>query len=201
MDKNTFNDKVAHPDQFTAQERGWLRAVSAKHPYSQVVQVMTLLADHAYGFDTPQQRRLTALSMCNPQGLTARMESVKAVSAEQPSFDVLNEINTFQEVSFKTAPKSVILSNFLKIATSDGQEMDNEEALPAESKDKKSLKADASLGTETLAIILEKQGKLAQAIAIYENLMERNPEKSSTFAARIEALKEQLNNKKQETKQ
>ena len=111
------------------------------------------------------------------------------------NFDILNEINTFQEVSFKTAPKSVILSNFLQIATSEGEETPSGEPLPAETKDKKSLVADASLGTETLAVILEKQGKYDKALAIYENLLARNPEKSSIFAPRIEKLESLLNRK------
>lgn len=195
MDKKEFNERVAHPESFTAQERGWLRAMSAKYPFSGVVSTLTLLADHAYGFETPMQRRAVALAMCNPQGLGQMLSQVKAVQAEQPAFDVLSEINTYQEVSFKTAPKSVILSNFLEIATSDGHDLEGQEALPAEEKDKKSLKPNASVGTETLAVILEKQGRYAQAIAIYENLLKRNPEKNSTFAARIEALKAKQNSK------
>ena len=61
--------------------------------------------------------------------------------------------------------------------------------------DKKSLMPDVSLGTETLAVILEKQGKYDKALAIYENLLARNPEKNSIFAPRIEKLEALLNSK------
>ena len=195
MDKKGFNERVSHSEGYTSQDRGWLRAMMAKYPYSSVVGVLALQADHAFGFDTDSQRRAVALSMCNAQGLNAMLANVKQKAPEVQNFDILNEINTFQEVSFKTAPKSVILSNFLQIATSEREETPSGEPLPAETKDKKSLVADASLGTETLAVILEKQGKYDKALAIYENLLARNPEKSSIFAPRIERLNALMNNK------
>jgi hypothetical protein len=43
--------------------------------------------------------------------------------------------------------------------------------------------------TETMAEVLEKQGKLEQAIEIYEKLSFNNPSKSVYFAAKIEELK------------
>ena len=193
MDKKEFIERISHAEQFTSQDRGWLRAMQAKYPFSSLVGVMALLADRAFGFDTPEQRRSVALSMCNAQGLNALLSNARQGVAESQNFDILNEINTFQEISFKTAPKSVILSNFLQIATSDGQETSSEEPLPAEGKEKKSLTADASLGTETLAVILEKQGKYDKALSIYENLLARNPEKNSTFAPRIEHLRSLIN--------
>ena len=195
MDKKEFIDRLSRPESFSSQDRGWLRAKLARYPFSSVVATMALLADHAHGFDTEAERLRVALAMCNPQGLGQLLANAKQPAPEQPTFDVLGEINSFQEISFKTAPKSVILSNFLDIATAEGQEIGDEEPLPAEVKDKKSLTADASLGTETLAVILEKQGKYDRALAIYENLMSRNPEKSSIFAPRIERLQSLMNNK------
>ena len=195
MDKKDFNTRVSHPEAYSSQDRAWLRAIQAKYPFSSAVSLLALLADHAFQFDSAGERRAVALAMCNPQGLNALLGAVRQASAEPANFDILSEINTFQEVSFKTAPKSVILSEFLQIATSEDSENDDTEPLPAETRDKKSLAADASLGTETLAVILEKQGKPDKALAIYENLLARNPEKSSIFAPRIERLRALMNNK------
>ena len=120
------------------------------------------------------------------------LADAKAFVEEHPA-DILSEINTFQEVSFKTAPKSVILSNFLKIDNANSLESDSMSEKDEVFNDKKSLAPNESLYTETLAIILEKQGKLDKALAVYVNLLAHNPEKSSTFAPRIEKLKAQLN--------
>ena len=69
------------------------------------------------------------------------------------------------------------------------------EPVAVEQNDKKSIQADSSLGTETLAVILEKQGKYDKALAIYRNLLAQNPEKSSNFAPRIERLETLINSK------
>lgn len=49
--------------------------------------------------------------------------------------------------------------------------------------------------TETLAKIYIKQGNLAKAIKVYQNLSLKHPEKNTIFAAQIKNLKEQLHNK------
>lgn len=49
-----------------------------------------------------------------------------------------------------------------------------------------------SLVTESFAKILTKQGKLEQAIGIYEKLSLKNPGKSAYFAQKIDELKSQL---------
>lgn len=212
MNQKQFADKVSNPVNFSSQNRGWLKAMLAKYPYSSVVGTLSLLADHAYGFDSPEERRAVALSVCNPAALDkliaeASMETTTVADAPAPTplpeeqpFDVLNEINTFQEVSFKTAPKSVILSNFLPSEASEEGGLKDRDGEKHNFNDKKSLIADSSLGTETLAIILKDQGRYDKALAIYEKLLAHNPEKSSNFAPRIEELKSLINSKKSNEK-
>ena len=197
MDKKQFVDLVSNPAQYSSQDRGWLKAMQAKYPFSSVVTLQALLADHAFDFDTPEGRRSVALAMCDPSVLDGLLANVsqRTTATEDSSFDILNEINTFQEVSFKTAPKSVILSNFLKVDPSGEEDFNSKQVSSHDINDKKSLQANESLGTETLAVILEKQGNYAQALAIYKNLLARNPEKSSIFAPRIERLESIINNK------
>lgn len=200
MDKKQFIDMISAPTRFSSQDRGWLKAQLAKYPYSSVVATLALLADHAHGFDTPEERRAVALSISNPEVLDTLLANASsgpaaATVADDPSFDILSEINTFQEVSFKTAPKSVILSNFLQVDPSEEENEASQDARNRDINDKKSLTPDVSLGTETLAVILEKQGRYDKALAIYKNLLAHNPEKSSIFAPRIEKLESLLNRK------
>ena len=196
MDKNQFIEMTSNPSRFTSQGRGWLKAQLAKYPYSSVVSTLTLLADRAFGFDTAEERRAVALSVCNPavlDSLLASASSGPAPVADDPSFDILSEINNIQEVSFKTAPKSVILSNFLQVDPSKEENENPDSTRMHDINDKKSLVPDVSLGTETLAVILEKQGRYDKALAIYKNLLSHNPEKSSIFAPRIQRLTTILN--------
>ena len=189
MDKKQFAEMVAHPTRFTPQNRGWLRAMVDKYPHSSLMNTLALLADHVYRFDTPTERRAVVLSMINSDRLDAMLEHATG-PAEDPKFDILNEINTFQEISFKTAPKSVILSKFLESAPTQNVGNATPQSSYTETDDKKSIQPNESLGTETLAVILEKQGRYDRALAIYKNLLAQNPEKNSIFAPRIQHLEE-----------
>ena len=195
MDKKQFAERVANPVKFTSQERGWLHAMSAKYPHSSIVSAMALLADRAFHFDTPEERRAVALAVCDMGRIDSLINSVKPTVDEQP-FDILNEINTFQEVSFKTAPKSVILSEFLENSGGMPPEMEDYDEVSVQDLAKKSIRPSDLLESETLALVLERQGKLAQAVSMYEKLIVNNPEKSSTFAVRIASLKARMNEDK-----
>ena len=53
----------------------------------------------------------------------------------------------------------------------------------------RSTRAEPDLASESLAKILTRQGKIDRAIAVYERLMVKQPEKMAYFAAQIESLR------------
>ena len=109
---------------------------------------------------------------------------------QQPSVDIFKEINSYQETSFKTAPKSVILSKFLAHDTEIEAPDEDENQVSVEELGKRSVVRDDDICTETLAAILEQQGKIDEACDMYEKLMGKYPEKSATFALRIANMRQ-----------
>ena len=215
MDKKSFSNVMDHPCSPSPDEWESLRQERDRHPYSATLQVLSLLADKDNGAPMWERQTLPVVSLYvrDAGRLYGQLkEGVPPMSQpEQPAvapppvpqptekpmpstekFDIMQEINEYQEVSFKTAPKSVILSNFLEKDGGITLDSDTYNDVSVQELAKKSILPSDFLETETLAVILEKQGKLAQAIAVYEKLMVNNPEKSSTFAVRIAELKAQL---------
>ena len=226
MDKSSFGGLMDHQGCLTSEEWEQLRRERDAYPFSAPLQVLSLLADKASGTPLWEQQALPRVLLYVQQHsrLHEQLAAVGRPAAPAPvvqeppvdarpapkeqygevddsaPFDVLQAINSYQEVSFKTAPKSVILSNFLEkdggIVLSDN----GFEEVSIQELAKKSIAADDSLESETLAIVLEKQGKYARALAMYEKLMLNNPEKSITFAVRISALKTLLSENNKENK-
>lgn len=209
MEKSDLGNIMDTPSSITAVQLEALRRERDAHPYSAPLQVVSLMADKLGGtplWETQTKPRVALYMMdagrldCLLDGCTRQpaaqevkpptirqepVETAPVVEAEG-EFDILKEINAYQEVSFKTAPKSVILSNFLE---KDGgirlEEMGFEEVSVQELA-KKSIQTLEPLETEAMAVMLMRQGKFESAVAIYRKLISKYPEKSSIFAARIE---------------
>ncbi|MBR5353461.1 MAG: hypothetical protein IK126_07070 [Bacteroidales bacterium] len=219
MDKNSFAQMMNRPGRLTPEEWDELHRERDRYPFSAPLQVLALLADKAGGAPLWEKQALPYVSLYVPdvEWLYAQMEALdrpaavppaprpaaqeEAVPTPQaeeerplpPGFDILQEINAYQDVSFKTAPKSVILSNFLEKDGGITLDSDTYDAVSVQELAQNSIRPSDSVESETLAVILEKQGKLQQALAMYEKLMVNNPEKSSTFAVRIAELQSKLN--------
>lgn len=221
IEKAIFNSRIATLNVYTLQEKLDIQSAKSRYPYCSLLQMLDLLSDKAaniYHWNERFSQRV-ALHMLDTTRLMDHLSAVKTIDISTPddlklkeqienaknrefapndpdSFDVLDEINAYQEVSFKTAPKSVILEKYLEESNVDTSDMPEETPEKVIELGKKSIKADDSIETETLAIILEKQKKYDKAIAVYEKLIAKIPEKSSTFAAQIKRLKQEIENNK-----
>ena len=221
MEKSTFNVKLTDMCRYSMLEKSDIQQEKNRFPYCALLQVMDILSDKATGTSQWQERFLPRVMLylsgkskfeqClqhvslteiqTPADIKAKAQVEQAKSQEysatdSDSFDIMKEINAYQEVSFKTAPKSVILSNFLETGNCGNEKMERFEDVPIEVLNKKSISADQSLETETLAVVLEKQGKFERAKEIYQKLIVKYPEKSSTFALRISELDNKIENNK-----
>lgn len=212
MNKEIFNDILKRPCAISNTEWPILHRDLKNYPYCALLQVLDLLGGKACGAisNIDDETDRVALYAIGTQSLNKLLSQTTykepspapaptkkpAQNAEsEPSFDILQEINSFQEVSFKTAPKNIILSNFLKSNDYLSSEIAEDEVVEAMETDKKSIREDTTIYTETLAVILEKQGKFEKAIEVYNHLITKYPEKNSTFANQIELLKAKLEQK------
>ena len=221
MEKSAFNIKLDDLCRYSMLDKSEIQTEKNRFPFCSLLQVMDILSDKATGTSRWEERFLPKVSLYlfdnkkfvdyldnvslteiqTPADLKAKkkVEQAKSqefIAAEPEAFDIMKEINAYQEVSFKTAPKSVILSKFLETGNYKVDEMGDASELSVEDLGKKSIREDESLDTETLAVVLEKQGKFDRAISVYEKLIAKYPEKSSTFAIRISELKIKIDNNK-----
>lgn len=214
----TFNNLVSRPYKFTLDERHEILDAIEKYPFCAPLQILDLASSKACGISSWKYPYSKArLYTSNEKHLNSLLETVidiekpRQTAPAQPlpqtpepdtkavepaeDFDIINEINAYQEVSFKTAPKSVILNEFLESGPQFNTNIVPDSSLSVEELAKKSILANDSLDTETMAVIYEAQQKYDKAIEIYERLIAHNPEKSSIFAVRISSLKNKIENK------
>ena len=192
-----FHSIVMHPTVYDRASKSEILSTKMKFPYCAILQLADLLSDKVcgvYGWDSIGRSR-TLLYMPKGAPLDYMLNEVSETKTTE-NFDIIDEINSYQDISFKTAPKSVILSKFLENEVCSAVESDTEIVAPVEEIAKKSNLLDNDLNTETMAVIFEKQQKFDKAIAVYEKLIVKYPEKSSIFASRIQELKNILETNK-----
>ncbi len=88
----------------------------------------------------------------------------------------------------ETAETKALVERFIKQNAEQTQQPKKAEFFNPQTAAKRSLEEHADLVTETLARIYEKQGNIAKAIAAYERLAVKHPEKSAHFRALAKAL-------------
>lgn len=93
---------------------------------------------------------------------------------------------TKHESAFRPLPKDELLEEYIRQQS--GHRNDKPAFFSPEEAAKKSLEENDGILSETLARLVAAQGKKDKAIKIYQQLMLKNPQKSSYFAAQIEKL-------------
>lgn len=215
MDIESFNTLVDNPMELTFQDKVLVQEECLKTPYCAILRMLDTLCSKACNIATDKMCNMHTTLMYLPiqNTLSGMMERVRLKATAAPVIetaaarkaepatktaeegDILKEINDYQEISFKTAPKSVILDKFLETAAYRETNAAPIDPVAVSESGKKSLQPNSALYTETMAVIMEKQGKYDKAVEVYMNLSVQNPEKSATFAARIEELKKKIENK------
>ena len=139
MEKSAFNVKLEDLCSYSMTDKSEIQAEKNRFPYCALLQMMDILSDKATATSNWQSRFLPRLGLYltdtsrfadylqhvtlteiqSASDLKTKQQVEKAKEQEfavddSSSFDIMREINAYQEVSFKTAPKSVILSKFLE---------------------------------------------------------------------------------------
>ncbi|MBR7167511.1 MAG: hypothetical protein IKD33_01730 [Bacteroidales bacterium] len=221
MEKDIFCRHIQNPKRYTLSNKLDIQSEKTKYPYCSILQVLDLMSDKAVSIYNWRERffdRVAIRSLDNDllESLLAGVQETKIVTEEDmrlkkqiekakkkeygevsdEEFDVIEAINSYQDVlSFKTAPKSVIIEKFLESEGNKNQKNPSNETLSIDELGKKSISEKDEVVTETLALIFEKQGKIDKAVDTYKKLIVKYPEKKSIFANRIEELNNKLENK------
>jgi tetratricopeptide (TPR) repeat protein len=112
------------------------------------------------------------------------------LSGESQSEIVPAKVPADTEKTLRSLPKDELLEQFLKEQHKFAP--DPAPFFNPEENARRSIEENEGIISETLARLVAAQGKYDRAIKIYEQLMLKNPQKSSYFAAQIEKLRKEL---------
>lgn len=133
-------------------------------------------------------------------------------SGSKPEIHKLDQAKPLQAVSLDSnQPDDQVISNWTKETTKQAGKHDElidkflkegprmspkKEFFSEENLAEKNMLSPEDMGTETLAMVFQKQGLHERALDIYQKLSLKYPEKSSYFAEKINSIKNEINLKK-----
>ena len=165
MEKENFFKCVQNPQNYTLRDKLDIQSDKSKYPYCSVLQALDLMSDKAVNIYNWKERfyqkvlmylsdndlldelllnvKKTELQTPEDVKLKQQIEKEKKKELgdiEDEDFDVIEAINSYQDVlSFKTAPKSVIIEKFLESEGNKNQKNPSNEALSIDELGKKSI--------------------------------------------------------------
>jgi hypothetical protein len=116
-------------------------------------------------------------------------EKESLVTREESGQSLLKETGIHDKL-LRPLPKDDLLEEFISERKKSGDGLGT--FYNPEESARKSIEENDGIISETLARLVAAQGKFEKAIKIYEQLMLKNPQKSSYFAAQIEKLRKEL---------
>ncbi len=183
-------------------QKAQLETIASKYPYCQPAQMMFA---KSLSLDDPalyhKQVKLAMAAAPDKQWFKKYLSGEvplpepppNAREADNVKTDKGDEIDRVNQPNkTKSTKEQEIIDRFLK---KNPRIEVNREAVPVEDREleKDRLEHHPDLASETLAKILEKQGKKAAAADVYKKLSLKFPEKSSYFAKKFEQLQNETN--------
>ena len=219
MNKSKLTRLLSHPEIIDGQDVVELEKLVKDFPYFTAAQVLLAIGMGRVGHEKAQQQLQLAAAMAPDRNVLRRLctelpdeyvandEDIDMEMAQleekKRNLDELMAIIDYKIAELerkKTSPKKAekklskaeIIDKF--IAENPSISRPKQEFFNPISAAQESVIDQENIVSETLATIYEKQGYFDKAISIYEKLKLKYPEKSIIFAARINALKNKLNN-------
>jgi hypothetical protein len=126
-----------------------------------------------------------------PQLDKAKPEQTVSLDSNQPDGQTIKDWT--KETAKQAGKHDELIDKFLK---EEPRILPKKEFVSEENLAEKNMLSPEDMGTETLAMVFQKQGLHERALDIYQKLSLKYPEKSSYFAEKINSIKNEINLKK-----